>query len=290
MLNKWLHEPLLHFLLIGAVLFVVYELQNDGRIDNNRIVIGEAEINHLLALWQKKRQRLPTQEELQGLIDQQVREEIMYREALAMGLDQNDPVVRRRLAQKVEFISSDLAALVEPADSELEAYLAKHSEKFELPARINFTQVYINPDKHGADTEDHAKHLLTKLMQTHVDTEAGISSIGDPIMLDQQYEQMSEHGVSRLFGNDFADKLFTLPVGNWQGPVNSGYGLHLVWIDSKTPARQRELAEVHDKVRNEWLAQQRRIMDRSFYQGLRERYEVIVKTPAEKDLLASSKQ
>ena len=118
-----LREPLLHFLLIGALLFLLYGFQNENTVDNNRIVISEADIDRLISLWKKKRLRLPTQLELQGLIEQQVHQEVMYREALAMGLDKDDAIVRKRLAQKVEFISSDIAALVEPGDKELTDYL-----------------------------------------------------------------------------------------------------------------------------------------------------------------------
>ena len=283
-----LREPLLHFLLIGGVLFAAYDLQNEGLVENNRIVISEAEIDRLITLWKKKRQRLPTQGELQGLIEQQVREEVMYREAIAMGLDQNDSIVRRRLAQKIEFISADLAALAEPTETELTNYLAAHSNTFELPARIDFVQVYIDLNKHGDNVQDYAKSLLNKLKQ--VDSDLDIKTVGDSLMLDQQYEQLTEHDISRLFGKDFANNLFTLPIGSWQGPVSSGYGPHLVRIDNKTEARLPELETVRDKVRNEWLTQQRRTMDEVFYKALRQRYEIVIKNPSKKDSVASTKQ
>ena len=283
-----LREPLLHFLLIGGLLFAAYNLQNEGLVENNRIVISEAEIDRLITLWEKKRQRLPTQGELQGLIEQQVREEVMYREAIAMGLDQNDSIVRRRLAQKVEFISADLAALAEPTETELTDYLAAHSNTFELPARIDFVQVYIDLNKHGDNVQDYANNLLNELRQT--DSESDIETIGDPLMLAQQYEQQTKHDISRLFGKDFAINLFTLPIGSWQGPVSSGYGPHLVRIDNKTEARLPKLETVRDKVRDEWHAQQRRIMDEAFYKALRQRYEIVIKNPPKKDSVASTKQ
>jgi peptidyl-prolyl cis-trans isomerase C len=286
-LQKFLREPLLHFLLIGVALFLAYNLQNEGLVENNRIIISEAEIDRLITLWERKRQRLPTQNELQNLIDQQVREEVMYREALAMGLDQNDGVVRRRLAQKVEFISADLAALVEPTETELTNYLATHGNKFEIPARINFAQVYINSDKHGPNTQNYADSLLIDLTQASSDI--GLETLGDSIMLDQHYEQVTEHDVTRLFGKDFANKIFTLPVGSWQGPISSGYGPHLVRIDNKTESRQPKLDTVREKVRTEWLAQQRRDMDKIFYESLRQRYEVVIKEPLEKNTLANTK-
>ncbi len=283
-----LREPLLHFLLIGAALFLVYSLQNENPVKNNRIVISETQINHLVTLWKKNRQRLPTRFELESMIEQQVREEVMYREAIAMGLDKNDSIVRRRLAQKIEFITADLAILVEPTETELADYLATHSDKFELPARIGFDQVYINPDKHGENIQGYANNLLKKLTQTGSDSD--ITTIGDSLMLDQQHEQVTEHDVTRLFGKNFASKLFTLPVGSWQGPVVSGYGTHLVRINNKTASRLPLLETVRNKVQGEWFSQQRRMMDEVFYKSLRQRYEIVIKNPSENNTIASTNQ
>ena len=227
-----LREPLLHFLLIGAALFLFYNLQNEGRIDNERIVISKAQINHLVTLWEKKRQRPPTQIELEGMIQQQIREEVMVREALAMGLEKNDSIIRRRLAQKIEFITSDLAALAEPSEADLSNYLSTHSDEFTLPARLDFVQVYINPEKHEANTQEYINNLLNELSQAGENSD--ITTLGDSLMLEQQHEQVTEHDVTRLFGKEFASKLFTLPIGNWQGPIQSGYGMHLVYIGNKT--------------------------------------------------------
>jgi len=299
LLKKWLREPLLHFLLIGGALFFIYGMQNEGFVDdNNRIVISESDIDRLIALWTKKQLRPPTQTELDGLIEQQIREEVMYREALAMGLDQNDSIVRRRLAQKVEFISTDLAAQVEPTDVELTEYLAEHTDKFEVPARMHFIQVYFNTDRRGEQAEKDALRLLADLKKADLKqteskvniTQVDIKAAGDPFMMGQQHEHISEHGVSRLFGKDFARKLFTLPTDTWQGPLLSGYGLHLVRIDSKTNAQQQALDDVREKVRAEWFAQQRRTIDENFYKSLRQRYEIVIKDAVINDNVVSTKQ
>lgn len=272
---KWLREPLIHFLLIGGALFLIYSIQNDGFTDQSkRIVFTKTDINRLALLWEKKRQRPPTQVELKGLIEQQIREQVMYREALAMGLDQNDSIVRRRLAQKVEFISADLAAMIEPSEEDLANYFVAHRDLFEIPGRISFVQVYFNTDRRGGQAEKDIHRLLATLEQTGLKID--INKAGDPFMLGQQHEQQTEHDVARLFGKDFASKLFTLTTGTWQGPIQSGYGLHLVRIDSKTPARHPELEAVRDKVRNEWMDQQRRTVDKAFYQSLRQRYEIVI--------------
>lgn len=272
-MKKWLSEPLVHFLLIGAALFLFYGFKNDGYVDyDNRIVITEADIKRLVIIWEKKWQRPPAQFELEGLIEQQIREEVLYREALSMGLDQNDSVVRRRLAQKVEFISSDLADQLEPGEEELAAYLSNNPAKFELPGRISFTQIYLNTDRHRENIEQDALDLLGQLKQEKPGL--NILEAGDPFMFGAQHDQLSHHGVSRLFGGEFATRLFELPVGTWAGPVWSGYGLHLVLIEEKTETSQPELSDVLDDVRNEWVTEQRRALNEALYKSLRQRYEI----------------
>jgi len=271
--KKWLREPLVHFLLIGAALFLFYGFQNDGYVDyDNRIVITRADINRLAMLWEKKWQRPPAQFEMEGMLEQQIREEVLYREALSMGLDQNDSVVRRRMAQKVEFISSGLADQMDPTDAELSTYMAANPEKFEVPGRISFTQIYLNTDRHGENIEKEALGLLNQLKQAEPGLK--VSEAGDPFMFGVQHDHLSHQGVSRLFGDEFATRLFELPVGNWEGPVWSGYGVHLVLIEDKTTAIQPEFSTVRDDVRNEWLMEQRRTLDEALYMSLRQRYEI----------------
>ncbi len=275
-MKKWLREPLLHFILIGGAIFFLYGLLNDEVVvdDGNRIVITGADVDRLITLWEQKWQRLPTQIELEGLVEAQIHEEVLYREAMAMGLDQDDTIVRRRLAQKVEFISSELTSPAEPTEADLADYLAAHAEKFEVPGRISFVQIYLNTDRRGEHAQDDALLLLDQLRKPalHVD----IMTAGDTFMLDQQHEQLTEHGVARLFGKTFASKLFALEAGGWKGPIASGYGLHLVRIGSKTNSSQPNLDAVRDRVRDEWLFQQRRAGDEVFYNELRKRYEITV--------------
>ena len=274
-MKKWLREPLLHFLLIGAAIFLLYDLQNEGYVnDNDRIVISQGNIDRLISLWEKKRLRLPTQAELQGMIEQQVREEVMYREALAMGLDKNDAIVRRRLAQKIEFISSDIAAMAEPSDEDLTAYLKTNHTKFETPAIISFEHIYFDNNKRKAQTESDALKLLDKLKQTDAAVDTRLA--GDPFLMGQQYDELTEYGVSRIFGQVFAANLFILNAGNWQGPVTSGYGIHLVRISNKIPVKIAELKSVREKVLIEWQAEQRQLMNETFYESLRQRYDIVI--------------
>ncbi len=276
MLKKWLREPLLHFLLIGAILFLVYDLQNSAELkqESNQIIINQANIDGLIARWGKKWQRSPAQEELNGLIEQEIREQVLYQEALALGLDKNDPVVRRRLAQKIEFISSDLAAQVEPGEQDLRAYFEANPEQFEQPGLISFIQVYLNVDRRGASLKLEASDMLLELNRP--DAEVDISTLGDPFMFGQQHDDLPDFAVSQLFGREFTEAVFDLPMDTWQGPVRSGLGFHLVRVSALAPAQQAELDSVREKVRFEWMAEQRREMENALYQGLRQKYEIVL--------------
>ncbi len=274
-MTRWLKEPLLHFLLIGTGLFMLYGWQtDDDALRPDQIVFTEAQIDRYINLWERKWQRLPTQQELQGLIEQQIREEVLYREALAMGLDKDDQVVRRRMSQKMEFISNDLASLIEPDDAQLQTYLDEHAEKFAIPGRISYSQVYLNASQRGEQVYADAEKLLAELSQSTVDID--ISMAGDSFMGGYTFNDETDFGVARLFGRVFADALFKLPVGEWTGPVESGYGLHLVRVDSRTDSRVPSLEQVRDKVRFEWLAEQQRKTNDLLYSELRKRYEITV--------------
>ncbi len=275
---RWLKEPLFHFLLIGAGLFLLYGLQVDETTEQpNRIVLSESDIDQLISLSERTWQRLPSQQELEGLIEAKIREEILYREALAIGLDKNDSVVRRRMAQKMEFISNDLAPLVEPNDVQLKAYLDVHAKRFAMPGRITFSHIYLNADKRGEHVRDDATNLLAKLSRPAANVD--VSLAGDPFMGGRSYDDQTDFGITRQFGKDFTRQLFELPVGKWNGPVESGYGLHLVYISSRIDSRTPLLEQVRDKVFDEWQAEQRREANETFYIELRKRYEIVIERP-----------
>jgi hypothetical protein len=282
-LKRWLQEPLLHFLLIGAALFALfYQVADPESVADNRIVISEADIDRLITLYERKLQRLPTQQELNGLVQAQVREEILYREALAMGLDQDDTIVRRRMAQKVEFMFNDLIDAAEPTDEELEQFLRDHPDKFMESARTSFTQIYLNTDKRGYTAEADAQQLLATL-NTNPDVIDPATS-GDTFMFGYTFENQSEHQVSRMFGNDFSQSLAKLKANSWQGPVISGYGLHLVYITERSQAWLPPLSDIRDSVLFELLAERRKSANKQFYQTLRERYDIIIEMPEAKKL------
>jgi hypothetical protein len=271
-MKKWYKEPLLHFLIIGALIFVVFSIVNKDEIDvsGNKIVVTVAEIERLSGNWSKKWNRPPTETELNGLVDSYIKEEVYYREALALGLDQNDTILRRRLMQKMEFLSNDLAELNQPDEAALNKYFLDNQEKYELPAKVSFTHIYFSLDKRGAKASEDAESVLSGLNVPRAPEK------GDSFMMQYDFVQETPFEVERLFGKDFAGQLFTLEKNTWQGPIESGYGLHLVRISEKIDSRMPELASVIDKVRTDLMFEQRQKMNKEIYERFKERYEIVV--------------
>ncbi len=277
---KWHRAPLIHFLVIGAVLFGLHTLFRRSTPDEgNRVEVSLAHIDRMRGLWQRQWRRPPTEKELEGLINQFIREEILYREAVAMGLDQNDTVIRRRLAQKLELLSNDLAALAQPTEDEMQQYLEQKPERYGVPARISLSHVYMSRDRRGAAVEDDARHVLHKLRSKSI-SPGEYRELGDPFMLQYDYPSRSQQDLRELFGTAFAESVFELELGSWHGPVESSYGVHLVLVRERTEPRMPSLSEVRARLRADLLDQRRREMNEAFYAALRERYEVVVKEPA----------
>ena len=271
-MKKWHKEPLLHFLIIGAFIFVVFSIVNKDEIDvsGNKIVITAADIERLSSNWSKKWNRPPTEIELKGLVESYIKEEVYYREALALGLDQNDTILRRRLMQKMEFLSNDLAELNQPDETTLNKYFLNNQEKYELPAQVSFTHIYFSLDKRGAKVVEDAESVLSGLDALRAPDK------GDSFMLEYDFAQETPYEVERLFGKSFAEQLFTLKANAWQGPIESGYGLHLVRISEKTDARMPELASVIEKVRTDLMFERRQKTNKEIYERFKERYEIVV--------------
>jgi hypothetical protein len=277
-LLRLLREPLLHFFALGAGIFLLFGLIGDPEEDQPyEVVVKTGQIDRLVEGWKKTRMRAPTVAELEGLIANHIREEIYYREALAMGLDSNDMIIRRRLRQKMEFLSQDLTAQVDPTEAELQAYLQENANAFRIEPRTTFRHIYLSVDKRGDDAHGDALRLLARLRggDDVVDT----ATLGDPLPLPRDYESLPGPEVRSLFGRDFAARLLTLERGAWQGPVASGYGLHLVFVRERTEARLPELAQVRDGVERDWREVRRRATNEAIYRRVREQYTVVVERP-----------
>jgi len=270
-LGAILREPLLHFLVLGGLLFGLFGLTQGPEQDGTRqIRVTAAQVEQLAAQFSRTWMRPPTAEELAGLIERHIRGEVFYREALAMGLDQDDPYVRNRLGQKLEFLLDDLSGETEPGDETLARYLDDHAERFREPARVSFQQVYLNPDRHPQpDTE--AARLLERLR-----TGADPAGLGDVSLLGQAFDDLTQPGVARQFGEAFAEALLELEPGQWLGPIPSGLGAHLVRVGDRQPARLPTLDEVRPQVLRDWQEERRREQKEQAYARLRERYEILV--------------
>jgi peptidyl-prolyl cis-trans isomerase C len=273
---KLLREPIVHFLVIGAVIFGLYEVRNGTAAPepDNRITVTAGDVERLGAAWVKRWQRPPTAEELKGALDEHVREEILYREALALGLDRDDTIIRRRLAQKFEFLTEDLAASRDPKPAELLAYFEANQERYRVPPRLSFTQVYFSLDRRGATAERDADLALVSLRAGPADATA--VGLGDGFMLDDTYRDRTMQDIEAVFGGDLAQSLFELNPGVWSGPIASGYGLHLVRIDERIMARVPAFDEVEAQVRNDWSYDQRRQANETIFERLSARYAVVI--------------
>jgi hypothetical protein len=277
--KRLLREPLLHFLLLGAGLFVAYGLRpHPGRDEAaGRIVVTQGQIENLADGFARAWQRPPTSEELAGLIRDHVREEVYCREAIALGLDKDDSVIRRRLRQKLQFVSDDIAAQAEPTDAELNAYLQARPDAFRSEPRFTFRQVYLDPERHGTRLAHDAAELLEPLRGAG--GRADLSTLGDPFLLESSFTSAPASELVRQFGAAFVSDLSKLPLGEWLGPLRSGYGAHLVFVSERTQARLPELAAVRGAVRREWENARRQDANERFYQALLKRYQVTIEQP-----------
>jgi parvulin-like peptidyl-prolyl isomerase len=270
-----LKEPLVHFLVLGAALFVAFGLAGKSTGGAaGKIVVTRAQIGSVTADFARTWQRPPTADELEGLIQDRVREEVYCREAIALGLDKDDTIIRRRLRQKMEFVSEDVAAVAEPTESELRAYLAAHAEAFRVEPRITFRHVYLDPARHKDTLEADAGKLLAQLSAAGQAVDP--AHVGDPFLLDHTFDDIPADVIAKQFGEKFAARLGELPLGRWQGPIASGYGVHLVYVGARVPGRAPAFDEVREAVRREWSDAQRLAANDVFYRDLLKRYAVTI--------------
>jgi parvulin-like peptidyl-prolyl isomerase len=263
-MGRWFNEPLVHFLLLGGLLFGAYGWLNRGDSEEPRVVrMTSAEVTWLKETWARQWQREPSDEELRGLVADYLKEELLSREAREIGLDENDTIVRRRLAQKMEFLVQDTARLAEPGDDELRRLYDSRRDRYQTPARISFTQIYFK-------TKDAARKGREELVARRTD------ELGDQTLLERDYTETDEQTVTNLFGSEFAQKVFSLELGQWQGPVGSGYGFHLVRVSDRVDQKPRAFEEVRSQVLEEWHRVQQAKANEQFLAVLVKKYDVVV--------------
>jgi peptidyl-prolyl cis-trans isomerase C len=273
LVRRWLREPLLHFLLVGALIFAVYDLVRPppGRAaPADRIVLTKNDLRQLAVFWIAQARAAPTADEMRALVDQKVREEILSREAVALGLDKDDEMIRRRLAQKMDFLAADMAALQDPSEAELRAWFAQNSGRFALPPRASFRHLYFSFDR-GPGAQDAAAAAFARL----AGEPAAAAAAADPFMFRDYYGDRTPEQIAKEFGPDFAKAVFRLEPGAWRGPIRSGYGWHLVFVDATEPGHIPAFEEVEPDVRSAWLDQKQRELKRIAFEAMRARYTVV---------------
>jgi hypothetical protein len=270
-----LREPLLHFLLMGAGLFFLFGLTgNSSQNANHRITITQPDLNNLARAWLKRTGRPPTAQQREQQLELYIREQVLYREAMAMGLDQNDTIVRRRLAQKMRYLFYDLSSIPEPTDMELALFLSESSDIFTVPATITFSQIYLDPEHHDQTIDQDAKLLLTQLNANSTTVDS--INLGDRSLLPYEITKERKTPIGNLFGIAFAEQVFSLTLGGWKGPITSEHGLHLVNIHLRTAAVVPPLVEIRGRVVRAWRAAKQDQANENFYQSLYHRYEIVL--------------
>jgi hypothetical protein len=276
-MTRLLKEPLLHFLVLGAALFGLFSLVGAKEVEQPaKIVVSAARIANLTNGFARTWQRPPTGEELRGLIDDYIRDEVFYREGKAIGLDRDDIVIRRRIRQKMEFVAEEMS-VAEPSDDQLGAYLASHPDKFRIEDRLTFRHVFLSAARRAKSLEGDAEGVAAELARTTTAFDA--ATLGDHFLLGDEFRAMTRSDIARTFGEPFAERLSALDHGRWQGPIPSPYGLHFVLLEEHAQGTLQSLDAVRQAVRREWMNARRIEAEEKLYRTLRARFEIVVDAP-----------
>ena len=276
-----LREPLAHFLLIGAVLFGLYSIAPSAppaTAPSREIRLSLDEIAQLTLLYESQWRRPPTPQDLERMVENKVQQEILYREALAIGLDKDDEIVKRRMAQKMQFLAEDVAAAREPTTADLRSWYETNSAKFAQPPRLSFRHLYFSTDRRGTRARNDAEQALAKLAGQPVDAKIA-SSLADPFMFQDYYRDRAPDYLGKEFGPPFALAVARLPPGSWQGPIESGFGWHLVFVDTVIPGRVPAFEEIEGDVKTAWLSEQKATAWEKTYKDMRAKYTVLIPAP-----------
>src|SRR5262249_2864934 len=262
--------------------FYAYTNRGRGRIESPRqIVLSLDQLRTMEAYFESQWHRPPTPQEFQAMVEDEVKQEVLYREGLVMGLDKDDTIVKRRMAQKVQFLAEDVATAHEPSTAELKAWFEKNSGQFALPSRYGFRHIYFSPDKRGANAHDDAAKPLARVAGQPEDSTM-IVSVADRFMFQDYYGDRTPSAIAKEFGPQFAVALEKVTPGSWQGPIESGFGWHLVFVDTVIPGRVPAFEEVESEVRTAWLGEQKALARERAYKSLRAKYTVLLPSPPDK--------
>jgi len=273
-LERLIREPLVHFLVLGALLFLWADLLGSGvGAREQSIVVGQDDVARLAEQWEAQYGNPPSAAQIQALIENHVRDEILYREALELGLDRDDLIIRRRLIQKLRFLSEGLARSAEPSEAELAEFYTGHLTRYTQPAKMTFQHVYFSRDQRGDTARVDAFAVLETLSAETAEVSAW-RSLGDPFMLQREYAGRDDREIAELFGPDFASALEQIEPGSWGGPVPSSYGWHAVRVRERRPEVVLGLSEIREQVLADYIAQRRTETDAGLLEELRKKYVV----------------
>ena len=270
-MKKLPQDPLFIFALLGVIMFAIAQWRDaDGSATT--INVTAPDIKRLQDQWAVQMRRPATSGELEGLIDQFVREEIYYREARNLGLDENDTIVRRRMVQKLTFLTEDLATVLQPDDAVLREYYAERSEAYAIPETFSFKHVYFSADRRK---DAHSDAIAAKKKADAITAKNITAPVGDTFMLQPEYGRKTQRDIANIFGKGFAETLRSLePDPAWQGPVESAYGWHLVQMVDRAPYQKQTFATVRDRVALDWQQAKRKAANADYYANLLNKYKI----------------
>jgi hypothetical protein len=276
-ISKLVRHPATHIVLLGCAVAAAILIGKGPPTgdDAKRVVVTGADLMQIRAGFYRTWQREPTLDELRGELEKHIRQEVLYREALARGYDRDDVVVRRAMQRKMEFLASSQAMREPPTDEEVEAFFALRKEKYRLPGMVSFVQIYINPDRRGEAAAGDADELLQRLRREDPPVEQ-IDRYGDSIMLPHVVPWRSEREVRSTFGDEFTESIMVVEMGEWQGPVTSGFGLHLVKVLRREDSRIPEPKEASSRIINDMEYEARNAAKEQLYQEIAQSYQIML--------------
>jgi hypothetical protein len=264
--RAWWREPLVHFVVLGGLVFFAHRVLF-GTAPSEYVAAEDAPLEQIRQDWFAVKGAFPSAEEEAALVHEWVDDEILYRRAIELGLDQNDTIVRRRLVQRMRFFLEDTHRIESPTDTQLQAWLEQHPHKFAMPAKVSFMHRFFSRGKRGAELAADARSVLETLQD---DSKAVVES--DPFFRGSTFEDITPAEIKRAFGTEFGESIADLPLGQWMGPVKSSYGLHLVYVRNRTSAEAPKLETVRDKVEKDWMQAERDRHNEEALARLRARY------------------
>jgi hypothetical protein len=286
-MRSTLHEPLFHFVVLGLALFLIWPFIADRVAPpSTQIVISQGQMQRAIAVFYKTHLRPPNPEELNDLAEREIKTEVYYREGMALGLDRDDEIIQRRIAQKLQFMTQDTVDQVVPSDADLQRFLDTHRDDFGAELQIAFSQVYLNLDRHGDAIASDASRLLARLNAADGRLDYGADS--DVLPLPNDFEATPMHVIANMFGGDFATAVAEQPLGRWVGPIRSGYGLHLVLIRERRQGSQPQLSQIRAAVLREWQSARRIEANQEAYRRMRAKYIIKVQMPRASEIAAGS--